>query len=95
MYWIEIEHYNNFSFIKLYFAEPVKGEIKGKAERTETDRKHERRVKKKKQKLKQIAREKRAKLTGNTIIQLKKAKDKLSKTSDSDKNTRKNQIKFK
>jgi U3 small nucleolar RNA-associated protein MPP10 len=58
----------------------TKGEIKGKAERTETDRKRERRQKKKGQKLKRISREEKAKLKGLGLRNIKLAEN-ISKSN--------------
>jgi hypothetical protein len=71
----------------MYLVEPAKGEIKSKGERTETDKKRERRVKKKKQHVKRVDREERAKLKGLGLRNIKladniKKKNKKVDTAD-------------
>jgi len=60
--------------------DPSQGEIKGKAERTDTDKKRERRIKKKKQHVKRIAREEKARAKGISLEHVTFA-DKKSKKS--------------
>jgi U3 small nucleolar RNA-associated protein MPP10 len=68
---------------------PVKGVIKGKDERTDTDRKRERRVKKKKQKFIHSAREEKAKAKEARL------EAKMARKLEEKERPRKNQIKFK
>lgn len=58
-----------------FFAEPAKGEVKGKGERSSTDKKRERRLKKKKQHLKRLAQEEKARAKGLGLRNIKLAEN--------------------
>lgn len=62
------------------FAEPAKGEIKGKSERTSTDKKRERRLKKKKQHLKRLSQEEKARAKGLGLRNIRLAESVVKKS---------------
>jgi len=81
----------NFTFIIIFFhipiliaciviiSAPVKGEMKAVAERSSTDMKRERRLKKKKQHLKRVDREERTRLKGLGLRNVKLADNIISR----------------
>jgi hypothetical protein len=62
-----------------FFVDPAKGEIKGHGERTKTDMKRERRLKKKKQHLKRLAQEEKARARGLGMTNVKLAESVVKK----------------
>jgi len=65
--------------LNLFFAEPTKGEVKSQAERSKTDMKRERRLKKKKQHLKRLAQEEKARARGLGMTSIKLAENVVKK----------------